>query len=495
LDSQNSVYEVNPDPDDLYRPILLQYQKKWSNKNIDTLFSNNAYVYYPKKNVGNFTNVDFSVFTDAGYAVTWENNNSGVTQYARNDLDIVTVDDDIITVIISSFTGHDFDLRLVDESFNVISVPVIVNANGKYELQQTANAVIVSLEMYASGTGNISGSYNYEVSYPMDKSSGGLFYNVIDDIINSASYMNLSYTIKSTILWNNALGSDPPSAIDTYITANPTKDYVIEGTANWNYLWLARTDSFTVDKEDNIEMSMKDLMDILKQKMRLWWLIDEDGYFRIEHERYFREYTSQADLTSVTYAGDKPEVDQKLYNYTLNEAVSQITYSENNQSNSDWIASDILFPVLNTSKDTRDINISSLSTDADYVIFNPSDASSNGIMLMKCKLMGAKHFVEIDQSTQDPTKFIINARLGWYYLHANYYDYFAEAESGTVNGGAFTFTHVKEFLKQNKVKFRMSGTMLWYKPFTLSKGTGWIEDAEYDVETGMYSVNFGYDPY
>jgi len=236
-------------------------------------------------------------------------------------------------------------------------------------------------------------------------------------------------------------------------------------------------------------------MDILKQKMRLWWFIDEDGHFRIEHERYFREYTSQADLTSVTYAGDKPEVDHKVYNYTLNESVSQITFSENNKSNPDWIASDILFPVLNTSKDTRDINISSLTTDIEYVIDNPSDASSSGIMLLKCKLMGTKHLVEIDQSTEDTANYFLNARLGWYYLHANYFDYFAEAESGTVNGGAFTFTHVKEFLKQNKVKFRMAADMLWYKPFTLSKGTGWIEDAEYDPETGMYSVNFGFDPY
>lgn len=491
LDSQNSVYEVNPDPDDLYRPILQQYEKKWSNKTANTLFSNYATIYYPYLNTSVFVNVDFTTFTDTAHSVSWSNT-SGSNQYARNLLDVVTNDDDIITVIISSFTGLDFDLQLVDESFNPISVPVIINANGKYEIQQTSAAVLVYLEMYSSSS---SGTFDYKIYYPLSKSSGGLIHDVIDDIINNAFFMNLSYSIVSTILWNDALGSDPPTTIDTYITANPTKDYVIEDDANWNYLWLARTDSFTTDKEDNIEMSLKDLMDILKLKMRLWWFIDEDGYFRIEHERYFREYTPQADLTSVTYAGDKPEVDHKVYNYTLNESVFQITFSENNKSNPDWIASDILFPVLNTSKDTRDINISSLTTDIEYVIDNPSDASSSGVMLLKCKLMGTKHLVEIDQSTEDTANYFLNARLGWYYLHANYFDYFAEAESGTVNGGAFTFTHVKEFLKQNKVKFRIAAAMLWYKPFTLSKGTGWIEDAEYDPETGMYSVNFGFDPY
>jgi hypothetical protein len=492
LDSQNSVYEVNPDPDDLYRPILQQYQKKWSNKLTNQIFGEYEHIYYPQINSDVFINVDFTTFTDTTHSVSWSNT-SGGTQYARNLLNDKTNNNDIITVIISNFTGSLITIGLVDESFTPISFDPNITADGKYEITQTASAATSVYLQMSAPTG--SGSFDYQIYYPIDYLSGGLLHDIFDNIINGATFMNLSYTIDSTILWNDALGSDPPSAIDTYITANPTKDYVIENTANWNYLWLARTDSFTADKEDSIDMSLQNLMDILKQKMPLWWFIDEDGHFRIEHERYFREYTPQADLTSVTYAGDKPEVDHKVYNYTLNESVSQITFSENNKYNPDWIASDILFPVINTSKETRDVNISLLTTDIKYVRDNPFNASSSGVMLLKCKPMGAYHIIEIDQSTEDTANYFPNARLGWYYLHANYFDYFAEAESGTVNGGAFTFTHVKEFLKQNKVKFRMTASMLWYKPFTLSKGIGWIEDAEYDPETGMYSVNFGFDPY
>jgi hypothetical protein len=345
--------------------------------------------------------------------------------------------------------------------------------------------------MQASETVAISGSFKYKVYYITSLVSGGLLHDCISNIINDAAFMNLSYTIKSTILWNDVLGTDPPSAISTYITAHPTNDYVIEGAANWNYLWLGRLDSFTTSKEENIEMSLKDLMDILKLKMRLWWFIDEDGYFRIEHERYFREYTSQTDLTSATYAVDKPEVDQKIYNYALNEAVSQITYGESNQLNADWIAPDVSFPVLSTSENTKEVKISQLTTDLANAI-NDSSISSSGIILLKCKPMGAfNYLVDLDQSTKDPTVYIVNARLGWHYLINNYFKYFAEAGAGTIDGSAFTYTHVKEYLKQNKIKFRKSTSLLWYKPLNVSKGIGWIEDAEYDVESGMYSVNVG----
>jgi hypothetical protein len=106
--------------------------------------------------------------------------------------------------------------------------------------------------------------------------------------------------------------------------------------------------------------------------------------------------------------------------------------------------------------------------------------------------MGAfNYLVDLDQSTKDPTVYIVNARLGWHYLINNYFKYFAEAGAGTIDGSAFTYTHVKEYLKQNKIKFRKSTSLLWYKPLNVSKGIGWIEDAEYDVESGMYSVNVG----
>jgi len=89
----------------------------------------------------------------------------------------------------------------------------------------------------------------------------------------------------------------------------------------------------------------------------------------------------------------------------------------------------------------------------------------------------------------------MNARLGWAYLFANYWDYFAEAEDGFVNDGAHTFVHVKEFLKQDNIRFHMTADLDWKKPFTMLNGTGWLEEAEYIPETGVYNINVGFNPY
>jgi len=286
LDSQNCVYEVNPDPDDLYRPLLHQYQKKWQNLTETKLFGKFQTFYYPIINIGAIVNVDFTTFTEISKAVTWSNTSLGATQYAKCKLDAITLKDTICTVIISDFTGDLFSISLVDGNNNSISILTDVDANGKYELYQNGNPIgDVYVRMEAHESVAISGSFKYQVYYVTSLVSGGLLHDCISNIINDTAFMNLSYTIKSTILWNDVLGTDPPSAISTYITAHPINDYVIEGAANWNYLWLGRLDSFTISKEENIEMSLKDLMDILKLKMRLWWFIDEDGYFRIEHHR------------------------------------------------------------------------------------------------------------------------------------------------------------------------------------------------------------------
>jgi hypothetical protein len=227
----------------------------------------------------------------------------------------------------------------------------------------------------------------------------------------------------------------------------------------------------------------------------MWWFIDEDGAFRIEHEKYFRDYAIQADLTSVTYAPDKPEVDQRVYSYEMDDVYNQLNYSESNQSNTEFIASPIVFNGTITASISKDIGIYNLTTDLDYVLTNPADATNSGLMLLRMVDMSGALIVSIDESVLTANTYLINGNLSWTYLFVNYWDYFAEAETGTVNGTAFTFTHVKEFLKQGNIKFRMTADLDWKKPFTVAEGTGWLEAVEYAPETGMYKIDIGFNPY
>jgi hypothetical protein len=71
----------------------------------------------------------------------------------------------------------------------------------------------------------------------------------------------------------------------------------------------------------------------------------------------------------------------------------------------------------------------------------------------------------------------------------------AEANTGTVNGSAHTFTHVKEYVHQDGVKYPPSASLDWKKPVTLTKGTGWLRSADYSPETGWLTIAVGFNPY
>jgi len=498
FDEQNSVYEVNPDPDDLYRPILQKYQKKFDNTDPALIFGLAANYYYPKLATSVFVNSTFTTFTDISKNIAYTHDGSAPNErYAGNDI-TNPAGGTVVSVIISnlSYTGSAPTMVLVDAPGGTeYSNKVTISADGLYELLIVAlPPATVQLEFAMNNLTGLSrgGSFDYEIYNPTLATSGDHLYDILDRVINNLSYMNLSYDIVSTILWNDALGTDPPASIDTYITANPTKDYVIEGTAIWNNIWLSRTDILTTDKEDNIELSLKDIMDILKLKLRMWWFIDEDDNIRIEHEKYFRSYDAQADLTTG-YAADKPEVDSRVYSYDISDLYNQVNYGENNDVNEDWINfTKIEYPILQTSLNVKDIDMQELSTDILYVSENPDDANSNGLMLLR---MDANDCVQFNESMITSGVFYPNQKLSWTWLTDFYFDYFAEAETGTNEEGAHTFVHVKEFLKQKKVKFRTTASILWYKPLTMSKGTGWIDEIEFDIESGMYSADVAFNPY
>jgi hypothetical protein len=488
INTQDSVYDSTPDPNDVYRPILKQYERKWKETVRDWVCGQNANIYYPKLNTNAFINVNFDIFTLGTNSVSWGRTVGGIPQIGRNKLIIDTDDNDIVTVLITNYAGTAFVIELVDQTFTNISNQETVNANGRYLLTQTAAAGDVYVQM-SYNAGATTGSFTYQIFYPSLTTGGGVLRTCLQYKLTAYGFG----TVYSTILWNDALGSDPPPAIATYITANPTNDYVIEWAANWNNLWLTRVDSITTTGE-TLKISLKDIM-VMLRKLRLYWFIDEDGNIRIEHEKYFRSFTPQADLTSATYVGDKPEVDQRIYNYEKEDSYSQLNYSEVNGNNTDWTPYPVEFQNTIAKPNAKDINYN-VTTDFEYVRDNPSDASISGMMLLRTELMGAKYYIPIDQSGFDVTKFFANARLGLNYLILNYYGYFAEAETGTVNNGsAITYTHIKEYLKQSNVKFRMATDLDWKKPFILIEGTGWLEAAEYAPETGMYKISVGYNPY
>lgn len=491
INLQNEVYECAPKPDDSYEPILRQYQKKWDNATL--LFGLAGNLYYPTLGAGIFTNIDFSSFTDTGTNITYINDGVPAGScYARKSI-AVPADTNLITILISnlSYTGSAPTIKLVNAGYLTCSNEVTISADGKYEVIMSGveSAVFIQLGQVNLTGSSRDGTFDYEIYMPTHVLAGETFYNVLNTIINGISYFNLSpvCSVVSTILWNDPLGSDPPASIDTYMTANPNNDYVLEAAAIFNNLYLCRTDTFTTSKEDNVEICLRDVMDILKSK-RLWWFIDEDGKFRIEHEKYFRSYGPQVDLTLTAYDKEMPEVDHFEYSYE-DEYFNQVNLTEENTFNPDWTPVRIEYDPLLTGKNVNDLR-ASVTTDLKNIMDNPA-GSGSGLTFLRCD---ANNNILFDQSLLSTT-YYPNQKISPLWISRYYMDYFAESESGTLMTGIHTFLHVRETLSQPGIKFTMASEMDWKKPFTLSIGTGWMGSVQYSPETGWYSVDFLYNPY
>jgi hypothetical protein len=482
IDQQNSIYTITPDPDDLYREILLKYNTKYEDLFPQELFGIYGTFHYPVLNTNNFVNVDLSSFSDVSYVATWTS--TFQAQSARNTLVTPITTGAAIQIFISNFSGNSFYLGLLDNSLSSASGTVLVTGNGKYSLVATDPAYYI--QMIAGVIG--SGSFGYKNYYPESKNSGDLLYNILESVINGQSYMDLSHlglTIKSTILWNDALGSDPPESIKTYLTANPTNDYVIENSAFLNNIWLARGDAFSTTKNSSISYAFKDIMFILR-KLRLWWFIDEDGCFRIEHEKYLRSYQSQFTISSAY------EVDNRIYTNNFADSFNQVNYTEKNESNEDWLVHSALFPVDITTSRVNDINFSNLITDVGALMADPSIMASGLILLY----LDSTNTIQYDSSVLTPANFYLNTKFSWAWLMTNYYDYFAEAKDGTIiNGTAKVYAGVKEYLQQSGVRFYHASLINWMRPIGLTFTPGWLTGATRDPETGFYTINVGFDPY
>lgn len=497
IDTQNSVYECVPDPKDSYRNILQLYDRSY----IFPVGVGAASIFYPDLNtITNFVNVDFDSFDDVTSTVTYANATSG-EQIARNLMDHDLTAGQVAIVIIKDFSivGAAPKLQITNLGGDSKSNQVTVSANGKYTLTMTAGSSPGYLELsQTDAIAGSSGTFSYTFYlYHSSKGGGRTLFDALDIMLNNASWMNLSIaTVTSTILFNDSLPTghavNTPN-ISTYITANPTNDYVKEAAAIWNDLYLDKTDSWLTASDPNYTCTLREIMEVLKTKLRMWWYIDEDNHFRIEHEKYFRDYVSQADLTSAAYVKDKPEVDSKIYNYEMADLYNQLNYVEQNEVNEDWIATPITFNPSVTNINIKDINVN-VSTDLSNILFG-TDVSAGGLLLMRAITFGAQKRIDFEESTKTAGNFYLNTSLGWYHILANYHELFSEAESGNLNGSAHTFDHVKEFLKQEKIRFHPIATIDWKKPFKLVGGTGWVTGAEYEPESGMAEINVGFNPY
>ena len=489
IDIQNGIYRISPKPDDDYYSIMQNYDTKYR------VIIGGISINYPTLLTSLFANVDYDSFDDNGHIVTYSAN---VSQTAFNTMGSTVSANQRVTVIISAFTGdtaYGFYISLTDNGFVNKSNTILVVANGIYQLTATGSATRVLLK--SSALLATSGQFTYSLNYTSATVTGSTFQSHINKYLG-INYMNTGLTCKSTYLFQDALPTNAPSSISTFISSYPNGNYagndnIFQSFNPFYRICIARVDNWTTSTNPSTDISLKNIMSWINIKLRAYWFIDDDGYFRIEHEEYFRSNTSQLDITGLTIY--KPEIDRTVFESSKGDVYSKINYQENNQSNEDFVPFPVLYEVGETTDNALSLSIE-CSSDITYIYNNPSSASNSGIIFLACTLVGSTYYINFAYSILSPDTAYLNLYFSWAYLFKYFWTYFQEAKSIDVNDGtSLTALGVKEFITQTDINFYYSEPLDWLKPVTLEKGTAWLQKWSYTPETGYYSIDVGYDPY
>ena len=250
------------------------------------------------------------------------------------------------------------------------------------------------------------------------------------------------------------------------------------------------------------ETTLGTILNALRDIFKCYWYI-EDGKLKIEHILWFMNggtYTNNPvismDLTQIENV-----TNGKKWGYlTSNYEYDKVDMSEQYQFA--WM-DDVTeafegYPIVIRSKyvtsgKIEDINISSITTDVDYIMLNPSAISEDGFVLMAAQTTESYYYLpyrtfEIDGASLQAQ----NGFLTWIYLHENFWRYDLPAKKVTINNKDITLTNVSRKKKQ-KVKFPTLEELDTKKLIKTYIGNGQIEKITVNLSSRMNEVTLKYD--
>lgn len=248
-------------------------------------------------------------------------------------------------------------------------------------------------------------------------------------------------------------------------------------------------------------ITLRDITDMLKNCFRCYWFI-EDGKFKIEHIQYFRKggaYTGGnvvgVDLTALKVArnGKSWSFATSSYSYDKDDMPERYQFGWMDDVTSPFEGE----PIEIRSKfveagNIEDVNVANFTSDADYMLLNPSACSSDGFALLGVVQRNGENYVPILQATIGDVEYNLqNMLMSFYYLQ-NYYLYDMPALPIVVNGVARSAYGIKKQKKQ-QVKFPARVDLSLTRLVKTEVGDGVIEKLSINLQSRSASATLSYD--
>ena len=452
-------------------------------------------------------NTAFSTFVAVGGNIATASAPAGVGYEAYLPINTGLADDDIVIIDVHTFNSNTtptFEIMfgagnlITDEGAKQIST----GAMG-FTINGGSSSPRLWFQAPPGDTTNTTFSLRKITSGNNKLSAGELLMDFIEEFITGNLHMYLTaYTgdVVSTFFNNDVLPTDAPSSISTFITANPNGNYVTETTDNeLNTIIIGLLIKwFDTEDSPSFKLSFNDIMDQLRDMYQVYWFIDADGKFRIEHEKYF---VKQVDDSTAISLSNYPtaEIDAKEFKYNKSRLAATETFSWMQSSNSDFVGRNIIYNNFETTNNSLEYSISNVTTDIKYVLDNIDDASNSGLGIYQCNFLtgitGPDLYAISIATGAYTSNAISNAAFSWANLHEKYWSWSRMSENATINGVATTLASSLRFLEQTDIRFFYSTAI---DPFTKINATltgGAPVEIRRDLETDMVEIILGYDPY
>lgn len=258
------------------------------------------------------------------------------------------------------------------------------------------------------------------------------------------------------------------------------------------------------------EISLEQVMSMLKDCFKCYWYIDSENRFRIEHVRYFTNgftYGQRPQGINLTAKSDrfnkKPVLfGQQELQYDKSSIKARYEFSwMDNVTNAIGNISINFEGAYIPNESTESISVDQFCPDIDYMLFKPDDFSKDGFALM---LASNNEVPIISHTIYDPMQFgaplnlfTQNGVLSWRQL-INHYLYNASSRTIKLDEGEGPNTwrvqgverimHHDIIVSPNPVRLDTDKIVI------TDIGSGCVEEVSTDIDTGNTKLTLSYEP-
>jgi hypothetical protein len=249
-------------------------------------------------------------------------------------------------------------------------------------------------------------------------------------------------------------------------------------------------------------ITLKNVLDMLRDCFRCYWFIDEQNRFRVEHIQYFRNggsyYGSPVvgiDLTTqdVTRNGKKWAFARDQFNFEKPAMAAryQFGWMDDVTQFFDGYPINIISKYVNPDY-IEQIDISRFTSDIDYILLNPGTISKDGFVLLSAIIQSGEYVLPYyNYVIENDSHYLQNAYVAFCLLQ-NYYAYDMPAPQYEINGVQMYAQGMKK-LKVQSIRFPILTDPNLVQLVKTNLGDGTIEKLSVNLSSREANATLKYD--